>query len=82
MPESTDTAVTGRTSKAILLIPILVGWVFLSEGIQSSVDCGGWTNQGRKGNRRPPRAGERGAGSTEELGVCAREQRDDGDARV
>jgi len=34
MPESTDTAVTGRTSKAILLIPILVGWVFLSEGIQ------------------------------------------------
>ncbi|PYU01399.1 MAG: hypothetical protein DMG38_03805 [Acidobacteria bacterium] len=55
MPESTDTAVTGRTSKAILLIPILVGWVFLSEGIQSSVDCGGWTNQGRKSNGRPPK---------------------------
>jgi len=29
-----DTAWAGRTAKAIILIRILVGWVFLSEGIQ------------------------------------------------
>lgn len=34
MLSNTDAAWTGRTAKAILLIRILVGWVFLSEGIQ------------------------------------------------
>lgn len=34
MPESMDVKLMGRTSKATLLIRILVGWVFLSEGIQ------------------------------------------------
>jgi putative oxidoreductase len=34
MPVNTEPAWTDRTSKAILLIRILVGWVFLSEGIQ------------------------------------------------
>src|SRR5580704_3604417 len=34
MPVLTDSNWKSRTSKAVLLIRILVGWVFLSEGIQ------------------------------------------------
>jgi len=34
MPVLTDSNWASRTSKAVLLIRILVGWVFLSEGIQ------------------------------------------------
>ena len=34
MPGSTNVTSTERASKAVLLIRILVGWVFLSEGIQ------------------------------------------------
>lgn len=34
MVADTDSAWGGRTAKAILLVRILVGWVFLSEGIQ------------------------------------------------
>jgi putative oxidoreductase len=34
MPIKTDSRWEGRASKAIVLIRILVGWVFLSEGIQ------------------------------------------------
>ena len=34
MPVNSDATWTSRASKAILLIRILVGWVFLSEGIQ------------------------------------------------
>jgi hypothetical protein len=34
MPAKADSDWESRTSKAILLIRILVGWVFLSEGIQ------------------------------------------------
>src|SRR5437899_5856816 len=34
MPVNTDATWAERTAKAILLIRILVGWVFLSEGIQ------------------------------------------------
>jgi len=34
MPVNTGAAWTDRAAKAILLIRILVGWVFLSEGIQ------------------------------------------------
>ncbi len=34
MPVKADSSWENRTSKAILLIRILVGWVFLSEGIQ------------------------------------------------
>jgi len=34
MPVNTEPAWTDRASKAILLIRIFVGWVFLSEGIQ------------------------------------------------
>jgi putative oxidoreductase len=34
MPSNTDTAWASRLAQAILLIRILVGWVFLSEGIQ------------------------------------------------
>lgn len=36
MTSNTDATWTNRVSKAILLIRILVGWVFLSEGIQKS----------------------------------------------
>lgn len=34
MSTNTDATWAGRTARAILLIRILVGWVFLSEGIQ------------------------------------------------
>ena len=34
MPVKVDSTWVSRTSKAVLLIRILVGWVFLSEGIQ------------------------------------------------
>src|SRR5881409_2246487 len=34
MTSNTDVACANRVAKAILLIRILVGWVFLSEGIQ------------------------------------------------
>jgi putative oxidoreductase len=34
MTRSPDATWTNRAAKAILLIRILVGWVFLSEGIQ------------------------------------------------
>ena len=34
MPVNTDATWAKHTAKAILLIRILVGWVFLSEGIQ------------------------------------------------
>jgi putative oxidoreductase len=34
MPVKVDSTWESRTSKAVLLIRILVGWVFLSEGIQ------------------------------------------------
>lgn len=34
MPPKTETRYVDRATKAILLIRILVGWVFLSEGIQ------------------------------------------------
>jgi hypothetical protein len=34
MTSNTDVIWANRTAKAILLIRILVGWVFLSEGIQ------------------------------------------------
>jgi len=34
MPTTTNTTWAERTAKAIVLIRILVGWVFLSEGIQ------------------------------------------------
>jgi putative oxidoreductase len=34
MPVKVGTTWEGRTSKAVLLIRVLVGWVFLSEGIQ------------------------------------------------
>jgi putative oxidoreductase len=34
MPMNADAAWTDRAAKAVLLIRILVGWVFLSEGVQ------------------------------------------------
>ena len=34
MPGNTDTNWASRAAKAVLLIRVLVGWVFLSEGIQ------------------------------------------------
>src|SRR5271169_1225000 len=34
MPEQIDSTWANRASKAILLVRVLVGWVFLSEGIQ------------------------------------------------
>jgi hypothetical protein len=34
MPVNAEATWAGRTAKAMLLIRILVGWVFLSEGIQ------------------------------------------------
>jgi uncharacterized membrane protein YphA (DoxX/SURF4 family) len=34
MPWNTDVTWANRVARAILLIRILVGWVFLSEGIQ------------------------------------------------
>src|SRR5437879_2205798 len=34
MAVNVDSTCAGRTAKAVLLIRVLVGWVFLSEGIQ------------------------------------------------
>ena len=34
MPVNADSNAAGRTAKAVLLIRLLVGWVFVSEGIQ------------------------------------------------
>jgi hypothetical protein len=48
MTVNAETTWADRTAKAVLLIRILVGWVFLSEGIQKSLFSGERTKQAHR----------------------------------